>query len=1292
VIVRGFKYLLMAVVLLLAVALIGGWWLLQTSSGSRWLWGRTADMIPGELQAQSISGSIGGELALAGVSYLNETIEVSVAEARLSARLVLFPLSVEVRDLQADGVVVRRQRKEPEPPGDPILGKLALPIVINAEAVTVSRLQLLNSDDEAVFALDKARLAGRWHDEISLSRFEIDSSLGQMDGTVVLGLAEPHPARASVAGRYPLRQDDRLQPVQFTLNAEGSLASLNVDLSVIQPDLNITGELSDLTEQPRWNVRVQTTSIQWPVVEDPNRPATVYLRDTALETAGSLSAYSIAGQGRVSVAGKEELPFTISTDGDADGLDVRHLDLRGEMLRATAEGNVHWAGGLAIAADADIGRFDVGVLTPQWPDDAPVSGTVAAAWSAGKVELKEVRLRVQESEARVDATGVVDIDGGVVDLDLDWGDLQWPMQEETGGAAGNVIGLRSEFGQINFSGRPEAWKFDGRVAFQASDLPQGVFVLSGVGDRDQVEATLHESAVLGGSASGRGAFNWTEDGQWSAELVTENLDIGPLAPRVGGRVSSTFSAEGRLNPVHFAVDIERLHGTVRDRPLEGEGGLRYANGNLSAEKLRIRSGESHLRADGSLKSKAGLDFALDIASLETFQTSVAGSLRAEGNLTLGDEFPALTIDLQAHDILWREYGLGELTLTSNQQRVDAPIAIEASGSALTFGRRQIDSFSVTLAADETRQQLEIRLSPEDAQLDVELDGRLENWKLPLDSVWAGQLRSARLETAQGLTYRLDEPADLRLAVDLAGLGHACLEGEAHGRVCLDANWTGGANVDAAAQFNSVPVNLLGLFYETELEFSQTLDGSLSVNADADTALSGKGQIDISPGRIQNRIDPRLTTETGPGELRFNLVDGQLLAGRLSLPFSNSAEIDAEFELADVGRGTDSPVDGRFVAHLNNIAVASDIVPVVAALRGRLDADVAIAGTLGNPLFEGEVSLRNGALRYDPVGLALSDIELKAVMADNNQIDLQSTFRAGEGTGEVRSSAQSLNVLRDGLELSLTGDQLTLIDLPDINVVANTNLGIRIQNDRLTLNGNVLVPRARIVPTNLTSDKVSESEDVRIVANRDAEVEPENGNGAQLQIFGTVALALGEDVQVDLDVAEAALTGTAALTWNGPPVPNGNGQYNVQGKFEAYGQLLDITEGTIQFPGTSAANPNLRIRAEREIFGNPQINSAGVLITGTAQDPVVEVYTNPPSNRDRAVTLLVTGSDFNYEQGVGAVDVGTYIAPDLYISYGIGLFDRENVISLRYDIAKGFGIKATSGKSSEGVDLSYTLER
>ncbi|MDH3984254.1 MAG: translocation/assembly module TamB domain-containing protein, partial [Gammaproteobacteria bacterium] len=97
------------------------------------------------------------------------------------------------------------------------------------------------------------------------------------------------------------------------------------------------------------------------------------------------------------------------------------------------------------------------------------------------------------------------------------------------------------------------------------------------------------------------------------------------------------------------------------------------------------------------------------------------------------------------------------------------------------------------------------------------------------------------------------------------------------------------------------------------------------------------------------------------------------------------------------------------------------------------------------------------------------------------------------------------------------------------------------------------------------------------------------------------------------------------------------------------------------------------------------------VDGPANRLTVSPYTMPPTTEERAMALLVTGSDFDYEQGVGAIDFGTYIAPRLFISYGVGVFERENVISARYDITKGFGVKASSGSKESGVDLNYRFE-
>jgi translocation and assembly module TamB len=187
------------------------------------------------------------------------------------------------------------------------------------------------------------------------------------------------------------------------------------------------------------------------------------------------------------------------------------------------------------------------------------------------------------------------------------------------------------------------------------------------------------------------------------------------------------------------------------------------------------------------------------------------------------------------------------------------------------------------------------------------------------------------------------------------------------------------------------------------------------------------------------------------------------------------------------------------------------------------------------------------------------------------------------------------------------------------------------------------------------------------------------------------VSLSDNVVIDLDVARASVEGKVIFDWRGDPMPYANGRYDVNGTIAAFGQVLEISRGAVRFPDVPADNPILRIRAEREIFGNTQVKLAGVLVDGPLKRPSIDAYTHPQTTEERALTLLVTGSDFDYEQGVGSIDFGTYIAPRVFISYGIGVFDRDNIVGARFDLAKGFGIKASSGDKETGLDLNYRFE-
>ena len=302
-----------------------------------------------------------------------------------------------------------------------------------------------------------------------------------------------------------------------------------------------------------------------------------------------------------------------------------------------------------------------------------------------------------------------------------------------------------------------------------------------------------------------------------------------------------------------------------------------------------------------------------------------------------------------------------------------------------------------------------------------------------------------------------------------------------------------------------------------------------------------------------------------------------------------------------------------------------------------------------------------------------------------------SFRAGDGRAEIRTRADHALTATKGLELDLRGENLTIIDVPDVRAVAATDLRVNFDGRTLEVNGGIDIPHARITAANFAVTRIYESEDAIIVAGELPDDPTGNGSKIDLDFMGSVELSLGSDVVVDLDVVQPRVTGSTVFTWSGDPMPNALGRFDIDGEILALGQRLEIAEGFLRFDDVPADDPYLRIRAEREIFGNTQVRRAGVLVAGTRARTTVEPYTEPATTEERALTLLVTGSDFDFDRGVGAVDVGTYIAPRIFVSYGVALFDEENVVRIRYDLRRGFGVTLTSGGREAGADLIYRIE-
>jgi translocation and assembly module TamB len=61
-------------------------------------------------------------------------------------------------------------------------------------------------------------------------------------------------------------------------------------------------------------------------------------------------------------------------------------------------------------------------------------------------------------------------------------------------------------------------------------------------------------------------------------------------------------------------------------------------------------------------------------------------------------------------------------------------------------------------------------------------------------------------------------------------------------------------------------------------------------------------------------------------------------------------------------------------------------------------------------------------------------------------------------------------------------------------------------------------------------------------------------------------------------------------------------------------------------------------------------------------------------------------------GGSAFTIGQYLSPRLFLSYGVGLFEPGEVITLRYKINDDFSVQALRGPEQTRAGVEYRVER
>lgn len=945
-------------------------------------------------------------------------------------------------------------------------------------------------------------------------------------------------------------------------------------------------------------------------------------------------------------------------------------------------------------------------------------------------EFPRFRIAALEGTAELDGNAALHLAEGVpgdFTLDARWRDLAWPPTGGTGGVS-------SPRGALHAAGTPEEYSFTLNGTLAPPQVPPLDVTLAGRGDRAGVNVTGLSGTWLDGAWSGHGALAWSPALGWDATLAGK--DVNPAAYREGfeGRldVQARVRGENAGDGLTIGLDVDSIDGMLRGYPLALNGRLTVHGRELLVDELHLSSGDATLDASARLGAQWRLDWKLRAPALAALHPDLDGALSTEGSLSGPPDALRMRIGLTGQRLSYRGVRTDDL-------QVDADIDLAPAGRwnlrarATGAGTGEGAGGRITLDADGSTREHTLRLMAERAGYRIEqvLDGALR------EEGWQARLRDGRVTLGRLGTYAQEAATELALSPESFALQDWCWRREA-ARLCLS-----GSGAPAGDR-------LQGTLIWRDLDLAEFSPLLPSAGARLGGSATGELQLEYAEGRVRTleahagisggTLRYSLPDE-GPGEPQHTLAyrtaaldigrEGDDLGARLRIDVTDGTHVEADLRLPEwyiVGTqfSPARPLTGRVEFALNDLGPITLLMPDLLPGQGHVHAGIALSGSLEDPRIDGEIDAELATLAVARLGLRLRDLSLR-LRAAQNRWQLDGALTSGEG--KLRITGNGMVRDRDSWDgtLEFNGERVEIVRLPSAEVIASPALTLRATPGDLAFSGTLTIPAARIEPF-MTEPVTQASDDVVIVGREDS------GTSAGPRVHGDLLVVLGDEVRISGKGLEGRLAGRLHVLMNAPNDINGQGEIHfIEGRYRAYGQNLNIEQGRALYAGGPIDNPGLDIIAARQRGEDIKV---GVRVTGTAEQPLVRLFSDPVMDDGDVLSYLVLGrpldqasttegralyqaatslalvggealatrlgglfdlSEVSIEAGETSTDtalvLGKSLSPRLYVRYIQGLVENTAAFQVRYKLSEKWTLETESGtRSGAGADLIYSFER
>jgi len=1015
----------------------------------------------------------------------------------------------------------------------------------------------------------------------------------------------------------------------------------------------------------------------------------------------------------------EQLRITGDTDISVSRLRVKAKTLDRHMQLQTLE------------VDSNLGKLNGGgqaTLADNWPVDFALNGEVNVDPVKGEklsLTLKgamrdELKLALNLSgpvRAQLDASAQPAVAGLPLALNLTSPQLRWPL---TG-----AIQYQADNLNYQFKGKATDYVMSLRTSIKGESVPPATVALDGKGNVQQFSLDKLRVAALQGNIDLTALVDWSKAISWRSELTLDGINTARQYPDWPAKLDGKITTRGSLYGGSWQVSVPQLmlKGNVKQNAVSADGTLRGNSYNQwDIPGIKIALGRNHLDVKGSLADTLNLDASVDAPHLDNALPGlggvVKGDIKARGTL----KAPQLLADLTATGLRWQQLLVRRITLKSDVRSSDQIAGkLQLRVEQLTQDALNISLLTLNADGDEKQHQLKLNVQGKPVSGQLALTGSFDRQT----EQWKGNLNNTRFDTPVG-EWRLTRA----MAIDYvnqkqtATIGPHCWQNP-NAQLCVPEPIEAGPDGHAHVVLNRFDLAMLKPFLTNQTQLSGVFSGDARVNWTADGKLP-TGSLALKGNGVKVAQD--VQGNTLPVAFNTLNINAALRDGRAQLDWLirivNNGQLDGNVQITD-------PQQRRMLGgnvNIRNISLAI-INPALMqgeSIKGNLNSNLRLGGTAQQPQVFGQLGLKDVNVKGNFMPVDLTRASLNMVF-NGMSSTLNGLLQTAQGNINLTGDADWSQLDNWRARVAAKGSRVRVTVPPMVRMDVSPDVVFEATPAAFNLDGRVDIPWARITVQEVPESAVGVSSDEVMLDKNLKPIEPQT---ASIPINSNLIIHVGNDVRLSAFGLKARLNGDLKMVQDKSGLGL-NGQINIpSGRFHAYGQDLIVRKGELQFAGPPD-QPYINLEAIRNPDATEDSVTAGLRVTGLADEPKVEVFSDPAMSQQEALSYLLRGQGLKSDgdgnaltsalvglgvaqsgqvvgkigetfgvsnlaldtTGVGdsqQVQVSGYVLPGLQVKYGVGIFDSLATLTLRYRLMPKLYLEAVSGVD-QALDLLYQFE-